>query len=121
VGVQGWKTEFELEADVAISTLVAISLQFIREAGANPFVGFTSVRNSIAWDQSIAFKSTLEANQLPSLVKGRHSRGVHPAKQEITLVMLKRYLIKKNVGESELASFQKTQSGMPFFFFIKSN
>lgn len=107
VGVQGWKTEFELEADVAISTLVATSLQFIRETGANPFVGFTSVRNSIAWDQSVAFKSALEANmtnQLPSLVKGRNTRGVHPAKQEITLVMLKRYLIKKNVGESELAS-----------------
>jgi hypothetical protein len=105
IGLQSWKNEFELEADLATSTLTATTLQFMRETGANVLVSSTNVRGNVHWDQSIVQRTTTENNALGgNRALGRPLRGVHPAKQEITLVMLKRYLVKKNVGETELTT-----------------
>jgi len=78
VGMQGWSNLDELETDMSLTTLAAITIQFFHEAGG-----------------SVAHQVTMHV---------RFGETALPAssKYEVTMPMFKRYLIRKSVGSDAL-------------------
>jgi hypothetical protein len=81
IGMQGWSSRDDLEADVSLTTLAAITIQFIHETGG-----------------------IVPANQTAIHVKfGEAAAPVNVnSKYEVTLPMFKRYLIRRSVGADAL-------------------
>ncbi|RYG67706.1 hypothetical protein EON64_06860, partial [archaeon] len=77
-----WQSEEDLEAELSITHLVALSIQFMRDVWS---VGSDKERSG-------------------SLLKTPTSRtrSLQAAKQEVNLVQFKRYMMKKSLGEGEL-------------------
>lgn len=86
MGLQGWKTENELEADLSLTSLTATAFQFLKECGVSSAV-ISSRSNAIDAGRTNGKASRLQSN-------GKH---------EITLSMFKRHLIKRSLGEGDLA------------------
>lgn len=89
VGMQSWRSEAELEADLSLISLTTITAQFLRDCGASPPT-ITSRQTNIL-DMSYPPKANIKSPRSP--VGG---------KQEVTLSMFKKYLVKKAVGEQEI-------------------
>lgn len=105
IGLQGWKNEQELESDLSITTMTAIALQFMRDCGANLPINSSSSLNTTSKHGAYDYydelpKSSLKktpATSIPFLLNQKEA-----FKTEVTLPMLKKYLISKNIGENEL-------------------
>jgi len=74
IGMQGWSSRDDLEADVSLTTLAAITIQFIHETGGSVLANHTSAAAPVNMN----------------------------SKYEVTLPMFKRYLIRKSVGADAL-------------------
>jgi hypothetical protein len=81
IGMQGWSSRDDLEADVSLTTLAAITIQFIHEAGGSVLANHTATR--------VGFGEAAAPVNMNS-------------KYEVTLPMFKRYLIRRSVGADAL-------------------
>jgi hypothetical protein len=91
IGLQGWKSEAELESDLSLMNVTALTLQMTRDSGTN-----MSVDSNYNDHGGII--------HLPTTGGAHHKNSKDFYKQEISLVMFKRYLITKNLGENELTA-----------------
>jgi hypothetical protein len=112
VGLQNWKNELELETDLSITAMTAITIQFIRDCGASlPFItssgtngnnnnnNLTNItKNSLYEFYDDYPKSNLKKSSSHSSLLNQKEIF----KTEITLPMFKKLLVSKNIGENEL-------------------
>ena len=114
IGMQGWASEADLEADLSLATLTAATLQFIADTGAQ--VSLRSGNNMVsnqsqdfdfdASGQSIRSSGSARKAPQASAFFGLNSQNIKPSngKCEITLAMFKKYFLKRNVGEASLTA-----------------
>ncbi|KAJ1420040.1 hypothetical protein B484DRAFT_133002 [Ochromonadaceae sp. CCMP2298] len=96
IGLQGWGNEQELEADLALATLSAQALQFMADAGTNVHLHGQGVGmgQGQGMGQGMGQGSGKWAQQ--------QQQGT--GRQEVTLVMFKRHLLRRGVGEAALGA-----------------
>ena len=109
VGMQGWLSEEELEADLSLATLTATTLQFLSDTGASIQVRSHHHNPDLLWaleqqNHPNSNKKGKSANFAQFHTQSSSSYNkLSNGKCEITLSMFKRYFLKRNVGESSLA------------------
>jgi hypothetical protein len=110
IGLQNWKNEQELETDLSITAMTAITIQFIRDCGASlPFITSSGTNNNNNNLTNITKNSLYEFyDDYPksNLKKSSSHFSLLNQKEifktEITLPMFKKLLVSKNIGENEL-------------------
>ncbi len=109
VGFQSWNNEIELETDLSLTSMTAVTLQFMRDAGATVNVQFNKsnyLTGTDYDDSTITLNHPSNRGNKPSslnIINNNIKVIREMMRQEITLPMFKRYLIQRNVGEVELS------------------
>lgn len=104
IGLQGWQGIEELEADLALSSTTAATLAMMKECGAHPLVNAHHHRRHSSTAIHRMIRRGSSATMSTGLSKS-HDGDIHQQPPSfLSLAMFKRYLLRKALGEGELAS-----------------